>query len=255
MRFGSQRLGAAALPLLSAAALIALWEVAARLIGPDAGLPGALETLGRAAELLGPAGVWGDLAATGARWLGGVAPALVLGALLGLAVGVSEAAYRGLVPVIDFFRSIPVTAAFPAFLMFLGVGDLSKTAMAFAATLFIVILHAAYGVRAAPPTRRLMAMSFGATPLQILVRISAFEALSHVLIGGRTALSLALIVTIVAEMLVGAEQGLGQRIFFAYQLGRPTDLYALILISGIVGYGANALWVMLERRLAPWVHS
>ena len=218
-------------------------------------IPGPMPTLARVVSLFTSDQLAKDVAQTVLRWMGGLFPAVLLGSLIGIAIGSSISMFRMFAPTIDFFRSIPVTAAFPAFLLLFGVGDLSISAMGFAATLFIVILHAANGARSVPKTRLQMAHAFGATRSQTLLRITMYEALPYILIGGRTALSLALVVTIVSEMLVGSGLGVGQKIFLSYQLNQLTDMYALILVAGLIGYAGNLFWMLIQEELVPWKAS
>ena len=218
----------------------------------EGAIPGPVPTLGRVVSLFATDQLANDVAQTVLRWIGGLFPAVLLGSLIGIAIGSSQSAFRMLAPTMDFFRSIPITAAFPAFLLLFGVGDVSISAMAFAATLFIVILHAANGARSVPETRLQMAHAFGATRSQILFRVTIYEALPYILIGGRTALSLALVVTIVSEMLVGSGLGVGQKIFLSYQLSQLNDMYALILVAGLIGYAGNFIWLLFQEKFVPW---
>ena len=68
---------------------------------------------------------------------------------------------------IEFFRAMPVTAIFPLFLLFFGLGDGSKIAMAFFPTFLLMLINTYYGVVLASPERRNMAVVFGATPTQV----------------------------------------------------------------------------------------
>jgi len=153
---------------------------------------------------------------------------------------------------VDFFRSLPVTALFPLFLLTFGIGDRSKIAMACAATVFVVLLNSAYGVLHATDARTKMARAFGASSLQVFLRIVCPEALPQVFVGMRTALSLSLIVVVVSEMFIGTRYGLGQRLFDAYAKNTVVDLYAVVLFLGLLGLASNTLFVFLERRLVFW---
>jgi ABC-type nitrate/sulfonate/bicarbonate transport system permease component len=170
-----------------------------------------------------------------------------IGTPIGLILGVSDTLGRSTSVILDFFRSLPVTAVFPLFLILFGVGSETIVAMIFFATVFIVIMHAMYGVRSTPDSRRQMAKSFGATEVQIFLHIRSIEAAGQVLIGARTALSLSLIVAIVSEMFIGSNQGLGQRLYLSYQRQSLDDMYAIVLVVGALGYFANRLFVLVER--------
>ena len=67
-----------------------------------------------------------------------------------------------------------------------------------------------------------------------------------------TGISIGLVVIIVAEMFIGATDGLGHRIIDAQISYQLTDMYGSILVTGVMGYGLNILFLMAERRLVHW---
>jgi NitT/TauT family transport system permease protein len=173
--------------------------------------------------------------------------------ILGLLLGATQLGYDLSSGMLDFCRSIPVTAMYPVFVLLFGIGHISKAAMVCAACLWVVTLNTAYGAIQANPTRRKMAALCGATPSQVFRLIVFYEALPQTLIGLRVALSYALIVEILAEMFMGSETGLGQRIVEAYTTYSMPQLWALIAVTGGVGLLLNRAFIWCERQLAPWV--
>lgn len=239
------------LALVGPIILIAVWYLASspRFLGIQLlPLPGA--TFRRVVELLLSADFAADIGATFERWAIGFAMAIAIGTPVGLVLGISPVLDGAVNVIVDFFRSLPVTAAFPVFLIVFGIGEPTMIAMVFFATVFIVILNASYGVKATSPTRQMMARSFGATQFQVFVHIRAVEAVRQVLIGMRTVLSLSLVVAIVSEMFIGATHGIGQRLYLSYQLQSLTDLYAIVLIAGLLGYFANRVFLVIEHRVS-----
>ena len=237
------------LPLVGPILVLAVWQGAVW-EDPSVGhfLPSPAITFGEATKLLSSAAFGADVLATLGRWLAGFALAVAIGAPVGLILGASIPLGSAASVVVDFFRSLPVTAAFPVFLVIFGVGNAAMIAMVFFATVFIQMMHASYGIRSAPAARATMARSFSASPNQVFFHVRAIEALGHVVIGMRTALSLSLIVAIVSEMFIGADRGIGQRLYLSYQLQSLAELYAIVFIIGAIGYGANRLFVAIERR-------
>lgn len=71
-------------------------------------------------------------------------------------------------------------------------------------------------------------------------------------IGLRSGVSIALVIVIVAEMFVGTEQELGKCIIDAQQVLNVKDMYASILITGILGYVLNVLFLLIEKRFIHW---
>ena len=215
-------------------------------------LPSPVSTVKRLLEVLFSGDLIPDIKATGYRWASGYALGILAGVPIGITLGLSKRLYESVEFLLDFFRSLPVTALFPLFLLAFGIGDGSKIAMVFASAIFVIILNSAYGVQHATKTRIKMAKSFGATDWQIFRMIVFFESLPGTLVGMRVALSLSLIVVIVSEMFIGTKFGLGQRIFDAYSRNYVAELYAVVLFIGIIGYLLNKIFVRFEQRVVFW---
>ncbi len=241
------------LPFVGPLLVLVLWFVATqfRLASPLL-MPPPGKAFVRLGEMLWSGDIFPDFRASLWRWVSGYGTGCLLGVPIGLVLGSSPKTYRASFSLIDFFRSLPVTALFPLFLLFFGIGDNSKIAMAFAATVFVVILNSAYGVVQAQKTRIRAARVFGASSWQVFKWVTFFEALPATLVGMRTSLSLALIAVIVSEMFIGTQKGLGQRVFDAYTVNLTVDLYAVLLFCGFLGFLVNRLFVVLERRIVFW---
>ncbi|MEZ6035887.1 MAG: ABC transporter permease subunit [Planctomycetota bacterium] len=179
--------------------------------------------------------------------------AAVAGIGLGLAMGTAPRFYRSISFLVEFGRSTPVTTLYPLFVLLFGIGHWSKVAMVFAASVFVISLNTAYGVIHSAPARVQVLRLMGASRTQEF-RWAVFPAsLPQTMIGLRVALSYSLIVIVVCEMFMGSQLGVGQRVFEAYNTYAIADLYALVLLVGIMGYSLNAAFVRLEARLVPWV--
>lgn len=193
-----------------------------------------------------------DLAQSGLRMAFGFLPAVVLGVVLGMIFGTFSKLHAVFSFILDFARSTPITATYPFWIVFCGLGNLSKSAMVFAATCPTIILAATYGVQHSSPVRAEMARLFGASHWQTFLSVRFFDALPHIVVGLRTSLSYALIVSIVVELFMGTQRGLGQRVFEAYQSSLMPELFALVLLIGTIGYVLNWVFVQVERRVFHW---
>jgi NitT/TauT family transport system permease protein len=180
-----------------------------------------------------------------------VALAGAIGIPIGLVLGASERFYRSVEFVVDFFRSTPSTAIFPLFLLLFGVDDRTKIYVATFAAALAIIFNVAYGVMNARKTRLQAARLMGATRLHVLL-VVLLESFPQTFIGLRTGVSLSLIVVIVAEMFIGAKDGLGDSIFEAQQMFDMPQMYAAIFASGVLGYGLNLMFRLIERRIVHW---
>jgi NitT/TauT family transport system permease protein len=197
-------------------------------------------------------GLGPDLLDTVTRTLRAFLIAAIAGIPLGIIIGSSERVYRSIEFLIDFFRSTPATAMFPLFMIIFGLGDFSKIAVAAFAAWLVVLFNVAYGVMNSRPTRVLAARVMGASRLRILKDVLFFECLPQTFVGLRTAVSLALVVIVVAEMFIGSDNGLGKRIIDSQITFDLPQLYGTILVSGVLGYSLNLIFLSLEKVLVHW---
>lgn len=178
--------------------------------------------------------------------------AAVIGVPLGVLLGSNEKAYRSVEFLIDFFRSTPSSALIPLFLLIFGVSDINKVAIAAFGAFLIVVFNSAYGVINARKQRVMAAKVMGASRWQIFKDVLIWESLQPSFVGLRSAVSMALVIVIVAEMFIGSDNGLGHRIIDAQQVLNVKTMYAAILAAGALGYALNILFLVAERRIVHW---
>lgn len=104
----------------------------------------------------------------------------------------------------------------------------------------------------ARPTRMLAARVMGASRLRVFKDVMFYESLPQTFIGLRTGVSMALVVIVVAEMFIGSDNGLGKRIIDSQITFDLPQLYGTILVSGILGYGLNLVFLAAEKLLVHW---
>lgn len=233
--------------------LIAVWWLAAKggWVNKDL-LPSPIETLRDTAANIWSGSMTKDFSRTLVRVAYSIVIAVVAGVPVGIVLGAKASIYRSVEFIVDFFRSTPATALFPLFLLLFGLGDLAKVAVAAFAAWLVIVFNVAYGVMNARQTRILAARSMGASSLRIFRDVIFFETLPQTFVGLRTAVSLALVVIIVAEMFIGATDGMGHRIIDAQISYSLTDMYGSILVAGAMGYGLNLALLFLERSVIHW---
>lgn len=233
--------------------LVTAWALVAqlKLIDPFF-LPGPLTTINKLIQLVISGTILGDLFSTLERVILAFLIALIIGLPLGLLLGRTEKIYRSVEFIIDFFRSTPATALFPLFLLVFGITDNSKIAVAAFAAMLLIIFNTAYGVMHAKKSRVLAAQIMGATKTQIFRWILFWESLPQTFIGLRSAVSLSLVIIIVTEMFIGTTSGLGRRIIDSQITYEIPTMYAVILLTGILGYLLNVIFILVEKRFLHW---
>ncbi len=241
------------LPLVGPLLLFVVWDLVVRfkLISPIL-LPNPTATLQTLFNGLLGGSLLTDAGHTLWRTLQAFAIAAAIGMPLGVLLGSNERAYRSVEFLIDFFRSTPSSALIPLFLMIFGVSDVNKVAIAAFGALLIVLFNSAYGVINARKQRVMAARVMGASRWQVFKDVLVWESLQPSFVGLRSAVSMALVIVVVAEMFIGSENGLGHRIINSQQVMNVRDMYASILCAGALGYALNVLFLVLEKRIVHW---
>lgn len=241
------------LPIVGPIALFVIWDLVVRagwikailLPPPEATLMAMFKGLAGGPLLL-------DFTVTVIRTLEAFAMAAVLGLPIGVLLGSNERAYRSVEFLIDFFRSTPSSALIPLFLLIFGVSDINKVAIAAFGAFLIVLFNSAYGVLNARKQRVMAAKVMGASRWRIFCDVLIWESLQASFVGLRSAVSMALVIVIVAEMFIGSENGLGHRIIDTQQVLNVREMYAAILSAGALGYALNVVFIVIEKRIVHW---
>ncbi|MEN2672761.1 ABC transporter permease [Herbaspirillum huttiense] len=241
------------LPIVGPIALFVIWDLVVRagwikailLPPPEATLMAMFKGLAGGPLLL-------DFTVTVIRTLEAFVIAAVLGLPIGVLLGSNERAYRSVEFLIDFFRSTPSSALIPLFLLIFGVSDINKVAIAAFGAFLIVLFNSAYGVLNARKQRVMAAKVMGASRWRIFCDVLIWESLQASFVGLRSAVSMALVIVIVAEMFIGSENGLGHRIIDTQQVLNVREMYAAILSAGALGYALNVVFIVIEKRIVHW---
>ena len=241
------------LPVVGVSALVAIWSLATWLQWVDPVLlPSPIATFKALWQGMNGGALGFDFVKTVYRTGASTLIAAVIAIPLGIVLGSSERLYRSLEFVIDFFRSTPASAMFPLFLVLFGVGDETKISVAAFGAILVILFNVAYGVMNARKTRLLAAKVMGASSLRVLFDVTLLESLPQTFVGLRNGVSLALVIIVVAEMFIGSQDGLGHSVFEAQQLFDMPRMYAAIFAAGVLGYGLNLLFLLIERRFVHW---
>ena len=193
-----------------------------------------------------------DLGATTARMFVGLVAGLAVGVALGLGVGSSARFARWLEAPLELMRAIPPLLFFPLLLLVFGYGEVARVSAAALAAGLVVSLHVAAGVRRVSPTRARFLRALGATRWQRFRWQLAYELAPIVATATQHAIAASLVVTVVAEMLVGAEHGLGARAVAAQISYDAPSMWLALLVTGLLGVALARGVALLERRVVTW---
>lgn len=234
----------------TALALLLAWQATAMLVRADY-LPGPSAVLPRLAALLGDPSLWGGLAASLRRLAIAFALALAGGVALGLVIGRVPLARTLAEPLLALSYPIPKAAVLPIVMLWFGAGDVSQVFVIATTATLPVIYHTADGARRVDERLLWAAAAMGSGPLRRLVRIVLPATLPEIAAGCRTGIVMALIVMVTAEM-ISRQDGIGSQLFVYFDMGQSVDMYALIVLLGLVGLGLDMAFEALRRRLTRW---
>lgn len=233
--------------LFSVLAGLLIWHVGALYTSPLF-LPSPLTVWETALEMAGDGSLAESVLASswriGAGWALGVAIGVPLGVFMG-----RFAFVRLLMdPYIEFFRFIPPIAFVTLAVIWLGPGEVTKIALIFYTTVFIVTLNTIAGVQAVNPLRLQAARSLGATPVTELTTVILPSTVPFMVTGARIAMGNSFL-TVVSAEIVSAREGLGAMIWTARNYGRTDWVFVGIIALGILGYVFDRVLRVASDRL------
>ena len=240
----------ASLPLLTLCALLLVWQLAA-----CGGLPeyvlSPLQIAGFFVQALGTSELYEHIWASLARSLPGFAIGSFLGATLGLAAGTARWFDRMLSPAVFLTYPVPKIVMLPIFMVWFGIGDLSKILIIALACFYPVFINAYYGVRQTRSILVWSALNMGASQAEIFRRVVLPSAAPMIMASLRVSLALSFIVMFAAEM-INARSGLGHMIRTAENSLRFDLMYVSLVAIAILGYSGDRLVRHAHARLLAW---
>lgn len=150
--------------------------------------------------------------------------------------------------IIDFFRSLPAPTLFPIFLLFFGLGDDAKIASAACYVFWILLKQTTLAITQVSPLRMQVAKIFGASKFQTMYMIVLRDATPQIVAALRTVLPLSLMVIIIGEIFLGGSRGIGFEIINNYTSYRIPEMYAYIVITGMVGFLFDYVFGIVQKK-------
>ena len=232
--------------------LLVLWQILSDLkfISPIF-FPPPSKTLLELYRQIAEGTIWRPLAETSQRMFFGWAVASLMGALLGAAIGSSRTARDFLNPILEFLRPLPASAIIPPAILFLGLSNTMAVAVIAFGAIWPVLLASVYGFASVSQHLVDVAAALRLTRLQFMVKIAIPGAMPDILAGARVSLAIALILAVVTEM-QASQPGLGQNILLAQRSYRSPELYAGVVVLGLMGFAINYALQLIEQRCLRW---
>jgi sulfonate transport system permease protein len=190
-------------------------------------------------------------AATTWRMVLGWLLASAAGVALGVAIGLSGTVRGWLQPMLEFVRPLPASALLPLAIAIFGLSPAMVLSVVAFGAMWPVLLGTIHGLASVQPRLQEVARCLDLGRAAYVWKIGLPNALPDILAGMRLALTVALIVSVVGEM-IASQSGLGQAILLAARAYRASELFAGIVLLGLIGLVSNALLALAERHWLKW---
>lgn len=229
-------------PVVIIAILLAIWQMLCS--GADSALPPPTQVFTDTWELIvdpfydnggTDVGMAWQLLASLERVAYGYTIAVVVGVALGVLVGQSTWAMRGLDPVFQVLRTVPPLAWLPISLAGFQDSNPSAIFVIFITSVWPIIINTSVGVRNIPEDYRNVARVLRLRGLEYFVKIMLPAAAPYIFSGLRIGVGLSWLAIIAAEMLIGGV-GIGFFIWDAWNASRISDIVLALVYVGLVGF-------------------
>jgi nitrate/nitrite transport system permease protein len=159
---------------------------------------------------------------------------------LGMLVGTSSVAMRGLDPIFQVLRTVPPLAWLPLALAGFREAQPSAIFVIFITAIWPVIINTAVGVRNVPQDYRNVARVIRLRGAGYFLRIVLPSAAPYIFTGLRIGVGLSWLAIVAAEMLVGGV-GIGFFIWDAWNSSNISDIIVALIYVGLVGFVLDRL--------------
>lgn len=216
--------------------------------------PYATDVIAQIATDMSDLEFWRNVGRTLTSWFLGLVIATVLATALGVVIGLVPVLRRATHTTVEFLRPIPSVALIPLAILAFGIQLPAALVIIVYASFWQVFVQVLYGVADIDAVARDTARSFGLSRGSRFFNLVFPTALPYLMTGIRLAATVALILAITAEMFIGTP-GLGRGIVFAQSAGNWTAVYALVVVTGLLGLAVNMVFRLIERRSLSWHQS
>ncbi len=170
----------------------------------------------------------------------GFALSAIVGIALGLLVGTSAIAMRGLDPIFQVLRTVPPLAWLPLSLAAFREAQPSAIFVIFITAVWPVIINTAVGVRNVPQDYRNVAAVIQLRGFRFFTKILLPAAAPFIFTGLRIGIGLSWLAIVAAEMLIGGV-GIGFFIWDAWNSSNISDIIVALIYVGLVGFVLDRL--------------
>ena len=232
-----------------------VWQLAAS--SPTSALPSPLRIVDESWDIIADPfrigkgidqGLFWHVLASLTRVAYGYSLAAVAGIAVGVLLGQSTLAMRGLDPIFQVLRTVPPLAWLPLSLAAFRDGQPSAIFVIFITSVWPILINTSVGIRNIPQDYRNIARVLRLSPIEFFARIMVPATVPHMFTGLRIGIGLSWLAIVAAEMLIGGV-GIGFFIWDAWNSSRISDIIVALTYVGVVGFVLDRLVALLGHAL------
>jgi sulfonate transport system permease protein len=235
--------------------LLIVWQLAVT-VGhvPANKIPAPSSVLTALRELISSGQLGTALATSVRRVVFGLLLGIALGSGLALASGLTKLGERLIDPVVHMFRTMPVLALLPLFVIWFGIGEKAKVYLIAWAVMFPIYINMFAGIKSVDPKLLEAGRVLGLSRLGQVRQVILPGAMPQFLTGLRLAMGVSWLVLVAAEE-INASSGLGYLITNAESLFQTNVIFALLLVYSLLGVTSDVIVRLIERWALAWRSS
>jgi ABC-type nitrate/sulfonate/bicarbonate transport system permease component len=180
--------------------------------------------------------------------------AAIVGVTLGVLIGTYKRLRDLLEPVLEFFRAIPPPVIVPILMLIFGIENTMKIVVIAFGCMWPILLNTAEGVRAVDSVLSDTARTYRISGVARLRNLILPAASPQIAAGLRQGLSVAIILMVISE-LFAASDGLGFAIVQAQRSFAIPEMWAGMIMLGLLGFLLSLLFRLVENRWLAWYHG
>ncbi|MCO8068253.1 ABC transporter permease [Acinetobacter schindleri] len=181
----------------------------------------------------------------------GFSLALLFAIPLGLLIGWYKLVSETLNPLLELFRNTTALALMPVFILFLGIGEVSKISLLVYACTWPILLNTISGVQNVDPLLIKSARTMGLPPYQLFRKVILPAAVPTIFVGIRLAGATSILALVAVEMF-GSKAGLGYLIIYSQFSFEIPQMFVGILIMTVLGLAFNHGLLAVEKHFTKW---
>jgi ABC-type nitrate/sulfonate/bicarbonate transport system permease component len=192
--------------------------------------------------------LWPAFTATVTTFVVGIAFACIIGFVLGILIGRSRGLRRALGPLLEFCRGLPPPILVPVGVLLLGYAESLKLLVVVWVSVWPILLNTTTATGLVDKLLLDVSRTFHFSPITTIRKIVAPAVIPPFLLGVRIAIPLAIIITLLVEMLTSLP-GIGSLIVTSQRQFRSAEVYGLLALVGFFGLLVNAIFGAIEQRV------